>query len=231
MLTQYASAIEDVVLFEGLDSEARLKVMKCLNAFDRVFDEGEAVYMEGDAFNEIGIVLYGEICMMKVHTDGRLHEIGRVGKFETYGEDIICAGRSQAPYSLIATQKTRVVHVDGKKLVDHDSVHCKYRSHVNLNMLKRMAAYSVNINKKMEYMSILSLKKRVVTYLLDVSQEQGTVDFELSMNREEMARFLNATRPAISKILMQLKADGLLEYRKHHFSIRSKEKMTGLLNN
>ena len=142
---------------------------------------------------------------------------------DTFGEDVICLSNSYAPYSLIANTKTEILYIKGKKLIEPASIKCEYRSHVNLNMLKRMAEYSVYINKRMKYTNILTLKKRVIAFLLDYQDEAKVQEFSIGMNREEMAAYLNATRASISRILIELKNEGLIEYRKSVFMIKNQQ--------
>lgn len=90
-------------------------------------------------------------------------------------------------------------------------------------MLKRMAQYSVYVDRRMKYITILSLRKRVVMFLLDSQEEAKTEIFSIQFNREQMVDYLNGTRSAISKILSELRSEGLIEYHKSTFTLKNKE--------
>lgn len=222
MNSQYITQLEQVELFTGMKQEEILKVLNCLNSYTREYAKGSYLYIQGDSFQDIGIILEGRVAVDRVYQNGDTLTIDILEKNDTFGEDIVCLNKEYAPYSLKANMKTKVLYINGKKLIDPESIRCEYRSRVNLNMLKRLAAYSMYVNKRMKYISILSLKKRVITFLLDHQEEGGKDAFNLKMNRNEMSDYLNGTRAAISKILIELKKEKLIDYHKASFRIQDK---------
>lgn len=223
MYSKYADRLQCVKLFDGMNTEDILKVLRCLNAYTREYTKGSYIYMQGDSFDDIGIILEGRVMVSREYQNGSALTINILDKNDTFGEDVICLSNSHAPYSLIANAKTNILYIKGKKLIDPVSTKCEYRSRVNLNMLKRMAEYSMYVNKRMKYTSILSLKKRVITFLLDYQEEMNSEQFSIDMNREEMADYLNGTRASISRILIELKKEDLIEYHKAIFIIKDRE--------
>ena len=51
--------------------------------------------------------------------------------------------------------------------------------------------------------------------------EKGVVD--LKMNREQLAAFLGVARPSLSRELMRMQADGLIEVSKKRILIKDKQ--------
>ena len=82
------------------------------------------------------------------------------------------------------------------------------------------------LNKQLNYIQITSLTKRVAIFLLDYSQNAGAHLFTIPFNREEMALYLNATRPSLSKVLAELKRNGIIDYYKNTFKINDIDYLT-----
>ena len=225
MYNRYAAQLQNVKLFEGMTIEEIVKVLGCLKAYVREYKKGNYIYIDGDLFEDIGIILEGKVIVNREYQNGNVLNMNILDKNDTFGEDIICLSNRHAPYSLIANSDVEILYIKGKKLIEPESVNCKYRSHMNLNMLKRMAEYSVYVNKRMKYITILSLKKRVIMFLLDCQDESKSNKFSIGMNREEMSDYLNGTRSSISRILSELKNDNLIDYRKSIFSIKNKQEL------
>ena len=223
MYHEYIEKLQSIVLFEDMKKEEIERVLGCLQAHLGRYKKDEYLYIQGNAFQNIGIILEGRISVNREYHNGSVQVLDTLGEGDTFGEDVVCLNQNHAPYSLVTTMNTLVLFINGKKLIEPSSAKCEYRSRVNLNMLKRMARYSVYVNHKMKYMSILSLKKRVIAYLLDCYEESGTANFKIGMNREQMAHYLNGTRPSISKILMELKKENLIDYHKDCFTIYEEE--------
>ena len=83
---------------------------------------------------------------------------------------------------------------------------------------------------KKEYrLAILSqkgLRDRIVTYLTMQAGRLGKTSFDIPFSREELAAFLCVNRSALSKELSLMQEDGLIRFRKNHFTIID----TGLLS-
>ncbi|AFS77441.1 cyclic nucleotide-binding protein [Gottschalkia acidurici 9a] len=196
---KYAHKLKPVLLFKDMESDEIAKVLNCLSYYQREYDKNEFIILQGDELKEIGIIIEGEVIVTKDRPDGDYAIVDVLKKYDTFGEDIIYSGLKSSLYTLRAKKHTTIIYIDGKKISSDESTSCKYRSKVNLNMLRRLAEYSIFINTKMKYMGIKSLKKRVATFLLDEFERYKSNTFSIDMNREEMADFLNGTRPAVSK--------------------------------
>jgi CRP-like cAMP-binding protein len=53
----------------------------------------------------------------------------------------------------------------------------------------------------------------------------GSMLFMLQMNRDEIADFLNVTRPSVSRELGKMRDEGLIDYHKATFKILDYEKL------
>lgn len=230
MFSKYLKDLKSVLLFKSMDEKGIENVLKCLDAKIVSYKKGEYIYSQGEEFSNIGILIEGEAEVTKSHIDGNYSIINTLKKQDTFGEDIICSRTKYANFSIISTVDSKIIYIDGKNLISDESTECKYRSQVNLNMLRRIAEYSMYVNKKLEYSTIISLKKRVAKFLLDNYKNSCDSAFSIDMNREQMASYLNGTRPAVSKILIKYKKDNIIDYHKNNFIIYDKEKLIKELN-
>lgn len=225
MLDKYKEILMSVALFDSMQFDEIKHALSCLKSYIVNYKKGEYIYYQHDKFNNIGIIVSGTAAILKEYPDGSVQMIEILKQGDTFGEDVICSGQNNAPYSVISKSETTIIYLDGKRLIDKKSTECRYRSHINLNMLKRIAQYSMYVNKKMEYLNIYSLKKRVGTFILDCFKEQNTKYFTLGMNREQMSDYLNGTRPAVSKILMYYKRQNIIDYHKDRFVMLDEQKL------
>ena len=226
----YIENLKSVVLFNGMSSEDIMKVLRCLDYYEKSYEKGDFIILQGEAIKEIGIIVEGEILVNKDMPDGNYITVNVLKENQTFGEDIVYSGAGNSFYTLIAKKPTRVIYINGNKISSEESTSCKYRSRVNLNMLKRLAQNSVFINKQLNYLGIVSLKKRVATFLLDMYEENKSHEFLIDMNREQMSNFLNGTRPAVSKILIKFKDQGMISYKKNKFEIKDLKKLLEEVN-
>jgi CRP-like cAMP-binding protein len=86
-------------------------------------------------------------------------------------------------------------------------------------MITELAGKNTHLLQKIHHISQRSTREKLISYLSSQSQEARGADFEIPFNREEMADFLSVDRSAMSAELGRMKADGLLTFRKNHFTL------------
>lgn len=68
------------------------------------------------------------------------------------------------------------------------------------------------LNKKVEYLSIKTLRGKISTYLLDEYNKTGQKTFQLNLNRNELADFINVSRPSLSRELCKMRDEGIIDF-------------------
>ena len=79
-------------------------------------------------------------------------------------------------------------------------------------MLKVVSNRALMLNKKLEYLSIKSLRGKISTYLLEEQKKEGNTTFQLNLNRNELADFINVSRPSLSRELGKMRDEGLIDF-------------------
>ncbi len=94
-------------------------------------------------------------------------------------------------------------------------------------MLSILAQKAYLLNQKVQMLSSGSLRQKIAKILLKNCRSDGKV--LISMNREEMADFLNAARPSLSRELMKMQEEGLIKIYKKNFLITDKDELQNYL--
>lgn len=68
-------------------------------------------------------------------------------------------------------------------------------------------------------MSERSLRDKLVSYLSEQSLNAGSATFDIPLNRQQLADYLSVDRSAMSNELSKMRKDGLLEFKKNHFTL------------
>ena len=130
------------------------------------------------------------------------------------------------PYTLQALQDhTVLLLIDGSAVLTMNKQTSSYMSQFLINMIKLMAQRSISTNTQVDYSRITSLRKRIAIFLLSHYSETKKCLFTVSLSRSEMANYLSVTRPALSKVLAELKKENIIDYYKDSFKIKDLEKL------
>ena len=85
------------------------------------------------------------------------------------------------------------------------------------------------LNHKIDLLVIKGIKEKLAAFLLNMQKESGNKQFTINMNRNELAEYLNVSRPSMSRDLSSLKAEGIIDYHKNTFRILDEEKLTSYI--
>ena len=89
---------------------------------------------------------------------------------------------------------------------------------VQRNLLAETGEKFWQQRRRIAYLVEPRLRERVLRYLRDEAPAAGAW-FTVPLDRQGMARFLGADRSALSRVLSQLRNEGLMEYRKREFRV------------
>lgn len=79
-------------------------------------------------------------------------------------------------------------------------------------MLKILSDKAMSLNKQVEYLSIKGMREKLCTYIWEQYKKQGSLLIHLPMKRNEMADFLNVSRPSMSRELCKMRDEGLIDF-------------------
>jgi CRP-like cAMP-binding protein len=66
-----------------------------------------------------------------------------------------------------------------------------------------------------------NLVQKVCSYLLELSRKQNSLLVQLDMSKEEMAREFNVTRPALSRVFIELEKLGIIAMQGRKVEIKN----------
>jgi len=167
--------------------------------------------------------LKGEVLVTKENAAGERVILSRLGKGDLFGEVFAFSGTSKWYASVTATTDCTVMFLSAAKMTSNCANQCVNHKQLIQNMLHIVAEKAMDLNKRVDYLTIKSIRSKVSTYLLEeYEQNQGTY-FHTPMKRNEMADFLNVTRPSLSRELTKMKEEGLIDYYRSSFKINDLE--------
>lgn len=82
------------------------------------------------------------------------------------------------------------------------------------------------LNKKNEFLSKRSIRDKLASYLLSEAEINGSLTFEIRLNRHELADFLCVDRSALSRELGNLRDEGIVSFNKNSFTITDLDSLT-----
>lgn len=227
----YESLINNVELFNNISMEQFSDLLICLDPKYYNYSKGENITIEGETYKGIGIILSGEVMITKENAAGNRMILNKFKKNKIFGEMIAFSNIKQWPATVIAAEDSSIMYIEPEKLVNNCcSKACISHSTLVLNMLKLISRRALMLNRKVEYLTIKSMREKICTYLIEQYNKTGKTTFMIPLNRNELADFLNVSRPSMSREISKMKEEGIVDYYKSSFKILDIELLKNGIN-
>jgi len=208
---------KDNPLFQGIAFTDFEQMYGCLSARTALYKKGDIILLAGNTVNFVGMVLSGNVKIIKEDRDGRIAILAELAVSDTFGEAFACAGISQSPVTIQASDNAEILFIDYKKIITSCTSACPFHARLIENMLKLTALKNLALTQKIEMLSKRTTREKLL-YFFDM-QRGAAKKFTIPFNREEMAHYLCVDRSAMSNELCKMRDEGLISFQKNSFEI------------
>lgn len=212
MYEKYLEEISEVSLFQGikrLDIEAMLN---CLKPIVGYYKRSDYIVNGGDKYESIGIVLKGSATVSKENAAGNRSVMTLLKQGDIFGEIVAFSSVMTWPATVQAQEACEVLFLPRGKIIGDCERMCSWHRIFIQNFLRIISERAILLNKKVEYLTIKSIRAKICAYLLDQSKKIGSEKIVLPLNRNELADFLNVSRPSMSREMGKLRDEGIIDF-------------------
>ncbi len=205
-------------LFAGVEENLFGGVYNCLRGQLKNYYKDQVILGFEDKTDRMGIIIKGTVDFSIIQMDGSVALINRLTVGESIAEAFACSQQSVDVFEYRCLTDTQVAFLDiPKACTDKSSCSHVQKYLVMENMMKVMAESNIFLNKKIFILSQKRLRDKLLTYIKVSSSNKRKW---ISFNRQELANFINADRSAVSRELMRMKREGILEIDESKLKLR-----------
>lgn len=213
--------LEDTGLFHEISKTEIERMLKCSKSYEKHYKAGEYIFRQGDKPVKIFLLLKGYIQIAKDFASGKRDVLYMVEEGNVFGEMFLFADMENYWYDAVAAEAVDVLEIPWDFFYHFCENACSHHQKLTRNMLEMLSKKEFNITKKLHIVSTASLRERIAIWLIDSMDSEGKV--VIRMKREELADFLGVARPSLSRELMRMQADGLIEVTKKCIYIKDRD--------
>jgi CRP/FNR family transcriptional regulator len=207
--------IRDLPLFSAL-SVAELRQLMRQSAV-RAYKRHEIVFMEGDPYAGLYLVLSGHVKVFKTNPEGKEQIIHLVGPREAFADVPLFTG-GPYPATAQALEDTRLLFIPRQAFLD--------LLHGNAEICLRMlGAFAKRLRQLVNLVESLSLKEvtaRLARYLADEAKKASHSTFDLPISKANLAAYLGTIPETLSRSLRDLEDNGIISVQGKQIIIRDK---------
>jgi CRP-like cAMP-binding protein len=206
-------------LFDGIAQEEVEPLLKCLFAFNKSYGKGQAVFFSGEKAVYAGIVLRGEVQIVKEDFLGNRAIIANVLPGELFGEVFSLAKTQSLPVGAVAAQECEILFFDCAKILNVCASVCGYHMRLLENLVKILVSKNLVLNQKIGVLSKRGTREKLIEYLSDQARIWGKNKFVIPFDRQELADYLCVDRSAMSAEISKMQKEGILRTQKSRFEL------------
>ena len=218
-MKEFHPILEKCPLFDGIRMEDLSAMLGCIGGRTVTVSKGQVILREGDPAIHVGMVLSGAVRLIREDYYGNRSIVAHIGPAELFGEDYACANVAALPISVVADVDSQVLLMDCHRITTSCSSACAFHSRIIFNLLRLVATKNLVYDQKIQVTSKRTTREKLMTYLLDQAKLQGSNQFSIPFDRQELADYLEVDRSGLSAEISKLRREGILESEKNRFHL------------
>lgn len=229
--TEWERSLSACRLFAGVEREDLNIMLECLNPALRSYKRDEYLSAQGDALHGVGVLLGGAAMVVKDNAAGQRMIMTVLDAGDIFGETAAFSGEKKWPASVIAQADCKALFLPPEKITGNCQRQCPSHRRLITNMLRIVSDRALALNKKVEYLSIKSMRGKISAFLFEQYEKKGATTFMLPLKRNELAEFLNVARPSLSREMCRMREEGIIDFHKASIKIKSLEALRSMIVN
>lgn len=224
-MEQYYPVLKKCALFRGIEEKEYAHLLDCLGIIMKSYEAEEYIFFAGDKINYVGIVLSGVVEIIKENVVGNKHILAFLGPSDLFAEGIVCTVSRISPVTVQANEPVKILFIPYERVITSCGNSCSFHIELIQNMMVVLGEKNVNLNRKLELLTLKGMREKLASFLLGVSNERGSNMFQILQNRTELADYLNVSRTSMCRELARMKEEGLIDFYGHSFKIVDKKRL------
>ena len=199
-------------LFRGIPQEALPALLEGLGARKRRCGRGEVVLRRGERADRLGLVLSGTLHIVKEDFWGSRTIVGLARSGEVFAEAYACLGGEPLEVAVLAAADAEVLFLNSVQAL---SCARPGAAEFTRNLLTILAGRNLTLTRK-----------KLLSYLSAQAMQAGGPEFDIPLDRQQLADYLAVDRSAMSTALGKLRDEGVLTFQKNHFHLLQQMEQT-----
>ncbi|MEJ5230401.1 MAG: Crp/Fnr family transcriptional regulator [Pseudothermotoga sp.] len=181
------------------------------------YSSKELVRRRGQNCDELLFLLQGEAVGLFVNSEGQVLQIDHMVAPKLLASAVIFSSEAKYPVDVETITESVFLSIDKDTFIDF----LMQDKDLLRNYLRHVSDAFLFITDKFYEISMKNLVQKVCSYLTKLSQEQKTVEVTMDMTKEELAREFGVTRPALSRVFLELEKLGIIQMKGKKVNIKN----------
>lgn len=223
-MSDIVELLRKVPLFSGLDREDLTTLASIVTR--KEYDKRETLFHQGDPGEEFMILTEGSVKVELMNAEGKELTLTILTPYQFLGELALLddVPRSATVVSMEPSVLLSVNKRDFARLLES-------YPRMSIPMLRQLTRRVRGLTDDIASMAFLDSYSRVTRKILNLAEEMGQTNadghilIDRPLTHQQLANLVGTTRETVTKILNEMKDNGLLDIRRHRITILNREEL------
>lgn len=222
---KYIETLKNIDLFKAFNESELLELLNNPNSRITEHNKGEIIFSEDEKCTALSITLDGTIEIQKIDALGKMLTVTELFSGDTFGEILLFSDFSHFPMTVFSKTNSIVMHIQKDLIVSF----CQNNKTFLNEYLKILSNKAYILNKKLKEVTLKTIRQKICEYILMQYKVQKKLEISLPITKKEWADKLGVQRPSLSRELIKMKEEDLIDYDKNSIFIKDLEAIKDFL--
>lgn len=184
------------------------------------YKKGDIILGAGSIVTDIGLVLSGSVRIEYTDLWGDKSILGITSAGSVFAESYACIPNEPMMIDAVANEDCEILFISVPKLFTPCPA-CESQNRLIQNLVMLSAEKNLQLSRRSMHTSPKTIRERLLSYFSQQVSAQGSNKIVIPFDRQQLADYLNLDRSALSKELGKMRGDGLIEFHKNTFVIKT----------
>ncbi|WP_455521286.1 Crp/Fnr family transcriptional regulator [Parvimonas micra] len=206
--------VKECPIFKNCSIDEIIEIFSVISFYEKDYKKNNIILAENTKVEYFGIITNGKIALSNFDYFGNRNILNVFEKGDSFAEALVSL-EMQIPHEVISLTDSSIVWIEYKSL----SKSLYYQKILN-NLLNIISTKNLILNKKLQILSKRTTREKILEYLSNQKKALSLdSNFEINLNRNEMADYLALDRSNLSRELGKLKKEGIIDFKKNKFKL------------
>ena len=206
--------IKECPIFKDFSIDEIIEIFSVVSFYEKNYKKNDVIIAENTKVEYFGIITNGRIAVSNFDYFGNRNILNVFEKGDSFGEALVSL-EMKIPHEIISLTSSSVIWIEYSSLSNS-----QYYQKILNNLLNIISTKNLILNKKLQILSKRTTREKILEYL-STQKKLLSIDsnFEINLNRNEMADYLALDRSNLSRELGKLKKEGIIDFKKNKFRL------------
>ncbi|MDD4316107.1 MAG: Crp/Fnr family transcriptional regulator [Clostridia bacterium] len=225
----FLKLIKKNVLFSDFSDKEINSLFDCMQGRIVMKSKGMLIAKDDAPVDDLCIILEGTALEFLTKLNGEKEPIATLTAGEMFGLHQGYLKPNTLGFFVVAASDVTLLYMKISTIVNMCSQCCPHHQTMITNVIAALSRKVAEIESNNSYITIKGMRQKIARLIYDKYLEEKSMSISLGMDRNQMAAYLNVSRPSMSREMMRMRDEGIFDFWKDKIDIKDIQRLENLV--